>query len=116
MKALLKESDATTLREFASLLENTLHERDDLKAALKTQQERADLLGQDKLQLKRELEHELTRHRWQPVTKGECPEDVRVLVRGKDKYVQFGGFNGAVWLSGRMVLDFEPLEWMLVPD
>ncbi len=116
MKALLKESDVAVLHEVISRMENTLLEQLDLKASLKIQQERADLLGEDKLKLKSDLEHELTRRRWQPVTKGECPEDVRVLVRGKDKYVQFGVFNGAVWLSGRMVLDFEPLEWMLVPD
>ncbi len=60
---------------------------------------------------------ERTRRRWQRLSDGQCPDETRVLVRGKDKYVAFGTRNpNGTWLSGRMMLDFDPVEWMLVPD
>ena len=88
-----------------------------LERDLATEKRRADLLAQDKADLQSSLDLERTRRRWQRLSDGQCPDETRVLVRGKDKYVAFGTRNpNGTWLSGRMMLDFDPVEWMLVPD
>ncbi len=111
------EEIPVALHEAAHTLDKHLNAHAKLREDLAAAERRADLLAEDKLKLVDELALEKTRRRWQPLAAGECPDDTRVLVRGKDKYVAFGtrSANGT-WLSGRMLLEFDPIEWMLVPD
>ena len=104
------------LQEIASDVQDLVEDNEKLTGDVKAAQRRADLLAEDKLKLVDELALEKTRRRWQPLAAGGCPDDTRVLVRGKDKYVAFGtrSANGT-WLSGRMLLEFDPIEWLPVP-
>lgn len=114
---MIEQSDAQILIEMARNIETTIASMDKQEVKLETQKLRADALADDKVKLQAELDAEFTRRRWQLISKGQCPINTRILVRGKDNYPEFATRSvGGTWLSNRMLLDYTPTQWMLVPD
>lgn len=114
---MITESDVIKLREMTYDMDKTVKRVKALEYSVVFEKTRATLLAEDKVKLNEELDLEKTHRRWTPLSQGACPDNIRVLVRGKDKYAEFATLKGGVWLSGRrMLLDFIPLDWMLVPE
>jgi len=112
----MNDADVGKLHSLAYDLEDLLKEHKGLQRELRREQERNRLLVSDKYALTEELDEIKHTSNWRLISDGEYPDNVRVLVKSKQGEVAFGQFNGAMWLSGRMLLDLDPVYWMRVPE
>jgi len=112
----MNDGDVGTLHKLAHDLEDFLKVQERTARDLKLEKERNALLVGDKEALTEELDEIKRTSNWRLIANGEYPDNVRVLVKSKQGEVAFGQFNGAMWLSGRMVLEFDPVYWMRVPE
>jgi hypothetical protein len=112
----MKESDVEKIHTLAYDVRDFIEAHDKLSDKLEFEKHRADELAADKASLSEDLGLEKTKRTWAALNDVPAPKDVRVLVRGKNTQGVFATWSGATWASGRVMLDFVPLEWMRIPD
>ena len=112
----LNEAAIMAMRDISYLMEDTIKKIDRLEQDLEFEKHRGAGLANDKIVLTERLKEAIASRSWESIASGKCPENVRVMVKGKDHYVMLATLKAGTWLNNRMLLDFSPTYWMQVPE
>ena len=112
----LNEAAIMGIRELAYTMENAIKQIDRLEQDLEFEKHRGAGLADDKIKLAQMLDKSIEDRSWNSISDGQCPDGVRVMVKGKNDRAVFATLNAGTWLNNRMLLEFSPTHWMQVPE